>query len=79
MATVPDEPWRVYLEAAAIRRLRGLLGLTQEQFALEIGATVSTANRWENGRREPHPIAARAMYALAKKYHIPPPQPRQQE
>ena len=40
-----------------IRKLRTALGLTQEQFAAKIGVTVSTANRWENGKGTPSPLA----------------------
>ncbi|BAZ33839.1 XRE family transcriptional regulator (plasmid) [Cylindrospermum sp. NIES-4074] len=40
-----------------IRELRGLLGLTQEQFAAHIGVVWITVNRWENGRANPSPLA----------------------
>jgi putative transcriptional regulator len=39
-----------------IRGLRERLGLTQEQFAYEVGVTFSTVNQWENGRRRPQPF-----------------------
>lgn len=39
-----------------VKLLRSELGLTQEQFAKEVGVTVSTVNQWENGRRNPQPF-----------------------
>jgi putative transcriptional regulator len=53
-----DEP------ATIVRTLRQALGLTQEQFAAEIGVTVSTVNRWENGRTRPQPLAMRRITEL---------------
>ncbi|QIR41753.1 helix-turn-helix transcriptional regulator (plasmid) [Tolypothrix sp. PCC 7910] len=40
-----------------IRELRLLKGLTQEQFAVSLGVTYPTINRWENGRSKPSPLA----------------------
>lgn len=40
-----------------IRELRLEIGLTQEQFAAELGVTYSSMNRWENGRTQPSPLA----------------------
>lgn len=40
-----------------IRELRLETGLTQEQFAAELGVTYSSMNRWENGRSKPSPLA----------------------
>ena len=41
---------------ALVKGLRQRLGLTQEQFAHEVGVTFSTVNQWENGRRRPQPF-----------------------
>jgi transcriptional regulator with XRE-family HTH domain len=41
---------------ALVGRLRTRLGLTQEQFAHEVGVTFNTINQWENGRRRPQPF-----------------------
>lgn len=38
-----------------VKKLRGAKGLTQEQFARELGITFATVNSWENGKREPQP------------------------
>ncbi|MBR8840197.1 MAG: helix-turn-helix transcriptional regulator [Stigonema ocellatum SAG 48.90 = DSM 106950] len=40
-----------------IHELRLATGLTQEQFAAELGVTYSTVNRWERGRSKPLPMA----------------------
>jgi len=45
-----------------VRALRRELKLTQEEFAHELGITVGTVNRWENGRFRPSKLA-RAMLA----------------
>ncbi|HEY9666664.1 MAG TPA: helix-turn-helix transcriptional regulator [Coleofasciculaceae cyanobacterium] len=44
-----------------IRELRQLTGLTQEQFAAEIGVTYPTVNRWENGHTTPSPMAMKLI------------------
>jgi DNA-binding transcriptional regulator YiaG len=40
-----------------VKSLRTALNLTQEQFAAKLGVTVSTVNRWENGKGKPSPLA----------------------
>jgi len=40
-----------------VKSLRAALNLTQEQFAARVGVTVSTVNRWENGKGKPSPLA----------------------
>lgn len=40
-----------------VKKLRTVMGLTQEQFAAKIGVTFSTVNRWENGKGKPLPLA----------------------
>ena len=40
-----------------IRDLRTSSGLTQEQFAVKVGVTYSTVNRWENNKGQPSPLA----------------------
>ena len=47
-----------------LKNLRSALGLTQEQFAAKIGVTVSTVNRWENGKTKPQPLAMRRIAQL---------------
>jgi putative transcriptional regulator len=48
------------------RSLRRRLGMTQEEFAYEIGVTVSTVNRWENAHNEPNRLARKAIHELAR-------------
>lgn len=50
-----------------IAELRRKLNMTQEQFARELGVTVGTVNRWENGRFRPSPLAERAIKKLTAK------------
>jgi putative transcriptional regulator len=50
-----------------IRTLRTAGNLTQEQLAAKIGVTVSTVNRWENGKSEPSPLAMLRIERLQKK------------
>jgi len=47
-----------------IKNLRAKLGLTQEQFAAEVGVTFSTVNRWENDKGRPSPLAHRRLCEL---------------
>lgn len=52
--------------AALVRSLRDHLGLTQEQFAHQLGVSFSTINVWENGKRDPLPFLRRRLLELAK-------------
>jgi putative transcriptional regulator len=45
------------LGAPDIRQLREALGLTQEEFARELGVSFSTVSRWETGRGRPSHLA----------------------
>lgn len=47
-----------------IRELRLQIGLTQEQFAAELGVTYSSMNRWENGRSKPSPLAMQKIEGM---------------
>jgi putative transcriptional regulator len=47
--------------ADLVRELRFRLGLTQEQFAAELGVTFVSVNRWENRKTQPSPMAMRLM------------------
>lgn len=47
-----------------IKAIRLNLGLTQEQFAHKIGATVASVNRWENGKATPFRLYVQAMKKL---------------
>jgi len=47
-----------------VKDLRQRLGLTQEQFAHEVGVTFSTVNQWENGRRRPQPFLLKRLLEM---------------
>ena len=49
---------------ALVKSLREHLGLTQEQFAHEVGVTFSTVNQWENGRRRPQPFLLKRLLEM---------------
>jgi putative transcriptional regulator len=53
-----------------VRRLRSKLGLTQEELAHELGITVGTVNRWENGRFRPSKLARSTILEFARKHGI---------
>ncbi len=47
-----------------VKRIRARLGLTQEQFAREVGVTFSTVNQWENGHRRPQPYLLNRLFEM---------------
>ena len=47
-----------------IREMRSHLGLTQEQLALHLGVTCSSANRWENTMVTPSPLAMQKIEVI---------------
>jgi putative transcriptional regulator len=47
-----------------IRELRQALKLTQEKFAVQLGVTFPTINRWENGHATPSLLALRQVETL---------------
>ena len=47
-----------------VSELRRRLGITQEQFAREVGVTYSTVNNWENGKRTPQPFLLRRLQEM---------------
>jgi transcriptional regulator with XRE-family HTH domain len=49
-----------------IRELRLATGLTQEKFAVKLGVTYPTINRWENGRTKPSPLAMQKIEEMLK-------------
>ena len=54
-------------DEVSVLDLRKRLGMTQEQLARELGVTVGTVNRWENGRFRPSPLALRGLERLAER------------
>jgi putative transcriptional regulator len=47
-----------------IRKIRLELGLTQEQFAVKLGVSFPTVNRWENQISKPSPLALQKLEKL---------------
>ena len=52
---------------ADLRALRRQFKMTQEQFAQEIGVTVSSVNRWSGGLLKPSRLARRAIEQLVQR------------
>lgn len=50
-----------------VKTLRSRFGMTQEQFAKEVGVTFSTINQWENGRRQPQPFLLKHLLDLDRR------------
>ena len=50
-----------------VRSLRLEAGLTQEQFASELGVTFPTINRWENNRAKPSPLALEKIEKMLRR------------
>ena len=53
--------------AERLRELRNALGLTQEQFAKELGVSFATINRYEKGKRLPD---AEFLQILIDRYRV---------
>ena len=49
-----------------VREVRQRLGLTQEQFASQLGVTFPTVNRWEKGRSKPSPMAQKLLIKVVE-------------
>ena len=55
------------MDGTDVRLLRQHLGLTQEQFAHELGTTYGTIARWENGKQTPRGLYKRALEQFARR------------
>jgi putative transcriptional regulator len=53
-----------------VRSLRRELKMTQEEFAHELGITVGTVNRWENGRFRPSKLARATLMEFATRHGL---------
>ena len=56
-------------DPARIRELRVAIGLTQEEFARELGVSFTTVSRWENGHGTPSPLPQRRLQELLDRVH----------
>lgn len=52
------------------KTIRAMAKLNQEQFAKELGTTVLSINRWENGKTEPNKIAQNKILNFCTKHQI---------
>jgi len=53
-----------------VRALRRELKMTQEELAHELGITVGTVNRWENGRFRPSKLARATIVDCAQRHGL---------
>ncbi len=53
-----------------IKKIRSLADMSQEQFAKEIGTTVVSINRWENGKSLPNPMAQKQLVLFCNNHNI---------
>lgn len=51
-----------------ILAIRKSAGMTQAKFAAELGCTLATLSRWENGKSTPSPVYLKQLRHLAWKY-----------
>jgi putative transcriptional regulator len=47
-----------------IKELRMTMGLTQEEFAHQLGVTLCTVNRWENNKVAPSRLAIKQLQTI---------------
>ena len=57
--------------ADTIKVTRKKLFMSQEIFASEIGVSVATINRWENGRCKPNLVAMNNIKSFCEKNNLP--------
>lgn len=62
-----------------VKGLRQRMGLTQEQFAREVGVTFSTVNLWENGHRRPQPYLLRRLLEMKEELDLGSKRPAKRE
>ena len=53
-----------------IKTIRQTAGISQEQFAKELGTTALSVNRWENGKPQPNKMAQTQLFEFCKKRNI---------
>ena len=53
-----------------IKKMREFTNMSQEQFAKEIGTTVVSVNRWENGKSIPNPMAQNQLNLFCNNHNI---------
>ena len=61
------------MTGSEVKTLRVNLSMTQEDLAHELGVTVSTVNRWENGHTRPSRLATAGLDRLTAERSVTPP------
>ncbi len=51
----------IIMTAAEIKKIRLMLGMSQERLARELGVSFCTVNRWERGKTAPSPMAVEKL------------------
>jgi len=61
------------MDGSEIKQVRQSMGQTQEEFAHQLGVTLSTVNRWENKKTAPSRLAVKQIKMLIQRegVHIP--------
>lgn len=54
-----------------IKRIRKSVGMSQSEFAKEIGVVIACVVRWEKGKTEPSPSSTKQIIEFCKKRNIP--------
>lgn len=54
-----------------IKQIRMSTGLSQQEFAQQLGVTFATINRWENGRAIPNNLAQTKLYDFCRENNVP--------
>ena len=56
--------------SSMIKKLRNRMLLTQTEFAVILGVSFASVNRWENGKYEPTMKIKRELMKMFKKYRV---------
>ena len=51
-----------------VKELRSRLGMTQQQFAHEVGVSIRIVGYWESGKKKPSNLALARMRDVEKKH-----------
>lgn len=65
LRTVTSDAAPPEFDAAKVKEVRGLLGLSEPRFAEFLGVSVRTVRGWESGRNAPQGVARRFMQEIA--------------
>ncbi len=71
---IQQKDGEIIWQQEAIQALRSHMGLTQAQFAQELGVRRQTVSEWENGVYDPDRSTTKFLELIAKQsdFHIPP-------